>query len=86
MVNKLWQDKTDEEFEKDIKDIVEGFIKWRVEDYINTRDDLVNLMWAALDEIKSDKMQNIDFEYFLYACEDIVRIAKMKGWDTRKMS
>lgn len=79
MANKLWQDKTDEEFGKDIRCIAEGFREWILEDYIKTKDDLYNLLWAGLDEIK-EPMNEKDFEYLLILCQDVLDIAKKRGW------
>lgn len=56
--------------------------KWDISDYIKNRVDLVELLWAGLDEIK-DANDKKDFEYLLHLCEDVIRIAKERGWDTR---
>lgn len=56
--------------------------KWDISDYIKSRVDLVELLWAGLDEIK-DANDKKDFEYLLHLCEDVIRIAKERGWDTR---
>lgn len=46
--------------------------KWKLEDYINSRRDLMEYVWAALET------QNEDF--FIIACQDVIRIAKKKKW------
>lgn len=56
--------------------------KWDISDYIKSRVDLIELLWAGLDEIK-DANDKKDFEYLLHLCEDVIRIAKERGWDTR---
>lgn len=56
--------------------------KWDISDYIKSRVDLVELLWAGLDEIK-DANDKKDFEYLLFLCEDVLRLAKERGWDTR---
>lgn len=56
--------------------------KWTIDEYIKSRVDLVELLWAGLDEIK-DANDKKDFEYLLHLCEDVIRIAKERGWDTR---
>lgn len=53
--------------------------EWRLEDEIKTKDDLLNLVWAAIDDMK-EPITDKDFEYLLYLCRDILDIAKKKGW------
>lgn len=56
--------------------------KWTIDEYIKSRVDLVELLWAGLDEIK-DANDKKDFEYLLFLCEDVLRLAKERDWDTR---
>lgn len=53
--------------------------EWKLEDVVKEKDDLYNLLWAGLDEIKVP-MNEKDFEYLLILCQDILDIAKKKGW------
>ena len=53
--------------------------EWKLEDEIKTRDDLLNLIWAAVDDMK-EPITDVDFEYLLYLCRDVLDIAKKKGW------
>lgn len=46
--------------------------KWKLEDYINSRSDLMEYMWGALETKNED--------FFIIACQDVIRIAKKKGW------
>lgn len=46
--------------------------EWKLEDYIKTKEDLVNYLESALEEK--------DFAYLLIACKDALEIAKKKGW------
>lgn len=55
-------------------EIKEGESLWAIEDYVNSKKDVLDYLWAALDEADED--------YVLIACQDIVRIAKAKGWLT----
>lgn len=54
--------------------------EWRLEDHIRNREDLVNYLWAALDDIDAEDVTDQDFEFLLHACIDIVVIARQKGW------
>ena len=45
---------------------------WKIEDYLKTKDDVVNYLQAALEEN--------DFEYLCIACKDVVEVANKKGW------
>jgi len=54
--------------------------EWKLEDYVRSREDLVNLMWATLDDIDTEDVADKDFEFFIHACLDVITIAKQKGW------
>lgn len=53
--------------------------EWKFDDVVKEKDDLYNLLWAGLDEIKVP-MNEKDFEYLLILCQDILDIAKKRGW------
>ena len=55
--------------------------EWKLEDQIKTRKDLVNFMWAAVDDIiKIQRPHKKEMQWLKIACNDFVRIAKQKGW------
>lgn len=60
--------------------------EWKLEDQIKTKDDLVQYMFAVLDEWKASfYTHSFDtpdkaFEYFVIACKECVNIAKKKLW------
>ena len=45
---------------------------WKLADYINTREDLVNYLEAAIKEK--------DFSFLFIACKDFIEIARDKRW------
>lgn len=53
--------------------------EWKLEDNINTKDDLMNLVWAAVDDMP-EPITKEDFDYLIHLCKDVLRIAKLKGW------
>ena len=53
--------------------------EWKLEDEIKTKDDLLRLVWAGIEGM-CDPMTEKDFEYLLILCQDILDIAKKKGW------
>ena len=53
--------------------------EWKFDDVVKEKDDLYNLLWAGLGEIKVS-MDEKDFEYLLILCQDILDIAKKRGW------
>lgn len=50
--------------------------EWKLEDNIKTKDDLFEYMRAAIEEN--------DFEFFIIACRDVLKISKEKGFYTKK--
>ena len=50
--------------------------EWNLEDNIKTKDDLFEYMLAAIEEN--------DFEFFIIACRDVLKISKEKGFYTKK--
>lgn len=46
--------------------------EWKLEDQIQSREELIDYMWAAIEEA--------DFEFMLIACREVLEIAKKKGW------
>ena len=55
--------------------------EWELDDQIKTRKDLVNFMWAAVDDvIKIQRPRKKEMQWLKIACSDFVRIAKQKGW------
>ena len=55
--------------------------EWKLDDEIKTRKDLVNFMWAAVDDIiKTPRPRKKEMQWLKIACNDFVRIAKQKGW------
>lgn len=53
--------------------------EWVLEEHIKKRNDLVNYLWCAVQEV-SEKPTKKDMQWLKIACNDFVRIAKKKGW------
>ena len=51
-------------------------IEWKLDDDIKTKDDLFEYMRVAIEEN--------DFEFFIIACRDVLKISKEKGFYTKK--
>ena len=64
--------------EKD-KMLSKKLTEWRLDEELKTRDDLVEFMKAAVEDIETP-VSDLDFEYLLYLCQDVLNIAKKKGW------
>jgi len=80
-MSKLWQEKNDAEIKNDIETMAKDMkvTPWNIMDYIHTKNDLLNLVWAGIEGM-GDPMTEKDFEYLLFLCQDVLDIAKKKGW------
>lgn len=46
--------------------------EWKLEDQIQTKEELTGYLSAAIEEA--------DFDFMLIACREVLEIAKKKGW------
>lgn len=53
--------------------------EWVLEEHIKKRNDLVNYLWCAVQEVP-EKPTKKDMQWLKIACNDFVRVAKKKGW------
>lgn len=53
---------------------------WTLDDHIRNKQDAVNYIWAALDDIACN---NADEAFLFIACQDIAEIAERRGWVKR---
>lgn len=50
--------------------------KWELADYVKTEDELIDYLWACLECFNKEH----DRKFLWISCEDVAKIARMKGW------
>lgn len=55
--------------------------QWKLDNEIKTKGELALFLQSAIEEVKNiDKPTKKDMQWLKIACNDFVRIAKLKGW------
>lgn len=58
--------------------------EWRLEDYMNSRDDIVEFIRTMLEDM-GKPISDIDFEFLMLECTRLPNLAIKKGWIDMKV-